>query len=113
MEATTLQGASAALSSLGGPRGSEARMNPEEMTIEQHLTVLYLLDIAQGEDIAGVDVDGFSGLPDGPLLLRLTQTQTSRQRRVGAPEHSAPRAASSKRNHHRLGPGDAVGPPAQ
>ena len=46
-------------------------MNPEEMTIEQHLTVLYLLDIAQGEDITGVDVDGFSGLPDGPLLLRL------------------------------------------
>ena len=80
MEATTLQGASAALSSLGGPRGSEARMNPEEMTIEQHLTVLFLLDIAQGEEIAAADVDGFSGLPDGPLLLRLAQTQTSRQR---------------------------------
>src|SRR4029078_3478545 len=62
-----------------GARG-EARMNPEEMTIEQHLTGLYLLDIAQGEDIAGVDVDEFSGLPHGALLLRLAQTQTSRQR---------------------------------
>ena len=55
-------------------------MNPEEMTIEQHLTVLYLLDIAQGEDISAVDVDGFSDLPEGAVLLRLTQTQTSGQR---------------------------------
>ena len=55
-------------------------MNPEEMTIEQHLTVLYLLDIAQGEDVSAVDVDGFSDLPEGAVLLRLTQTQTSGQR---------------------------------
>ena len=55
-------------------------MNPEEMTIEQHLTVLYLLDIAQGKDIAAVDVDGFSDLPEGAVLLRLTQMQTSGQR---------------------------------
>ena len=54
-------------------------MNPEEMTIEQHLTVLYLLDIAQGEDVAAVDVDAFSELPEGGVLLRLTQTQTSGQ----------------------------------
>ena len=82
MEATTFQGASAAplCRKSCGPRGSEARMNPEEMTIEQHLAVLYLLDIAQGEDIAAVEVDGLSGLADGPLLLRLAQTQTSRQR---------------------------------
>jgi len=40
-------------------------MNPDEMTIEQHLTVLYLLDVAQGEGVSAVDVDGFSDLPDG------------------------------------------------
>jgi hypothetical protein len=55
-------------------------MNPDEMTIEQHLTVLYLLDIAEGEEVSAVDVDGFSDLPDGAVLLRLTQTQTSGQR---------------------------------
>jgi len=41
--------------------------------------VLYLLDITAGEEVSAVDVDGFSDLPDGALLLRLTQTQTSRQ----------------------------------
>jgi hypothetical protein len=55
-------------------------MNPDELTIEQHLTVLYLLDIAEGENVSAVDVDGFSDLPDGAVLLRLTQTQTSGQR---------------------------------
>jgi hypothetical protein len=55
-------------------------MNLDGMTIEQHLSVLYLLDVTQGEGISEVEVDGFSGLPDGPLLLRLAQTQTSRQR---------------------------------
>jgi hypothetical protein len=55
-------------------------MNPEEMTVEQHLTVLYLLDIAEGEEVSAVDVDGFSDLPEGAVLLRLTQTQTSGQR---------------------------------
>ena len=54
-------------------------MNPEEMTVEQHLTVLYLLDIAQGEEVSAVDVDGFSDLPEGAVLLQLTQTQTSGQ----------------------------------
>src|SRR5580765_4582386 len=68
------------VASHAGREDTEARMHPEAMTIEQHLTVLYLLDIAQGEEIAAVDVDGFSGLPDGPLLLRLAQTHTSRQR---------------------------------
>ena len=34
-------------------------MNPEEMTVEQHLTVLYLLDIAEGVEVSAVDVDGF------------------------------------------------------
>ena len=55
-------------------------MKPEEMTVEQHLTVLYLLDIAEGEEVSAVDVDGFSDLPEGAVLLRLTQTQTSGQR---------------------------------
>ena len=55
-------------------------MNTDELTIEQHLTVVYLLDIAQGEDISAVEVDGFSDLPEGAILLRLTQTQTSGQR---------------------------------
>jgi len=55
-------------------------MNPEETTVEQHLTVLYLLDIAEGEEVSAVDVDGFSDLPEGGVLLRLTQTQTSGQR---------------------------------
>jgi hypothetical protein len=55
-------------------------MNPEEMTVEQHLTVLYLLDIAEGEEVSAVDVDGFSDRPEGAVLLRLTQTQTSGQR---------------------------------
>jgi hypothetical protein len=54
-------------------------MNPEEMTVEQHLTVLYLLDIAEGEEVSAVDVDGFSDLPEGAVLLRLTQTETSGQ----------------------------------
>jgi hypothetical protein len=52
-------------------------MNPEEMTVEQHLTVLYLLDMAEGEEVSAVDVDGFSDLPKGAVLLQLTQTQTS------------------------------------
>jgi hypothetical protein len=50
------------------------------MTVEQHLTVLYLLDIAEGEEVSAVDVDGFSDLPEGAVLVRLTQTQTSGQR---------------------------------
>ena len=55
-------------------------MNPDDMTIEQHLTVLYLLDVAQGEGISTVDVDGFSNLPEGAVLLRLTQTSDSEER---------------------------------
>ena len=55
-------------------------MNPDEMTMEQHLTVLYLLDVAQGEEISAVEVDGFSDLPDGADLLRLTQTDDSGER---------------------------------
>jgi hypothetical protein len=47
------------------------------MTIEQHLTVLYLLDVAQGEGISAVEVDGLSNLPEGAVLLRLTQTGDS------------------------------------
>ena len=54
-------------------------MNADQMTIEQHLTVLYLRDVAQGEDISAVEVDGFSNLPDGAALLRLTQTRNSGQ----------------------------------
>jgi hypothetical protein len=50
------------------------------MTIEQHLTVLYLLDVAEGEDVSAVEVDGFSYLPEGAVLLRLTQTETSGHR---------------------------------
>jgi hypothetical protein len=49
-------------------------MNPHEMTIEQHLTVMYVLDVAQGEGISTVEVDGFSNLPDGGVVMRLTQT---------------------------------------
>jgi len=48
--------------------------------MEQHLTVLYLLDVAQGEEISAVEVDGFSDLPDGADLLRLTQTDDSGER---------------------------------
>jgi hypothetical protein len=55
-------------------------LNPDEMTIEQHLTVMYLLDVAQGEDISAVDVDGFSKLPEGAVFLRLTQTRASGER---------------------------------
>jgi hypothetical protein len=49
-------------------------MNPHEMTIEQHLTVMYVLDVAQGEGISKVEVDGFSNLSDGGVVMRLTQT---------------------------------------
>ena len=49
-------------------------MNANEMTVEQHLTVLYLLDIAEGEDVSAVEAAGFSELPEGAVLLRLTQT---------------------------------------
>jgi hypothetical protein len=52
-------------------------MNADEMTIEQHLTVLYLLDIAMGENISAVEVNGFSDLPEGAVLLRSTQTLRS------------------------------------
>ena len=55
-------------------------MNPEEMTVEQHLSVLYLLDIAEGEEVSAVDVDGLGDLPEGAVLLQLTQTQTSGER---------------------------------
>src|SRR5215213_2133129 len=80
MGATSSQGCERR--SLAGASGGErnARMNPEETTVEQHLTVLYLLDIAEGEEVSAVDVDGFSDLPEGGVLLRLTQTQTSGQR---------------------------------
>jgi hypothetical protein len=50
------------------------------MTIEQHLTVMYLLDVAQGEGISTVDVDGFSKLPEDEVLLRLTQRGDSGER---------------------------------
>jgi hypothetical protein len=56
-------------------------MIPEGMAVEQHLTVLYLVDVAEGEKVLGVDVDSFSELPDGAVLLRLTQTDPSGQRR--------------------------------
>ena len=55
-------------------------MNAGEMTIEQHLTVLYLLDIAMGENISAVEVNGFSDLPEGAVLLRVSQTETSGKR---------------------------------
>jgi hypothetical protein len=54
-------------------------MNTDEMTVEQHLSVLYLLDIAEGEDVSAVEVDGFSELPEGAVLLRVTQTLRSGQ----------------------------------
>jgi hypothetical protein len=41
---------------------------------------MYLLDVAQGEGISTVDVDGFSNLPEGAVLLRLTQTGDSGER---------------------------------
>jgi hypothetical protein len=59
--------------------GNESAMNPDEMTIEQHLTVMYLLDVSQGENISAVDVDDFSELPEGAVLLRLAQTHNSEQ----------------------------------
>ena len=79
MGATSSQGCERR--SLAGASGGErkARMNPEEMTVEQHLTVLYLLDIAEGEGVTAVDVDGFSDLPEGAVLLQLTQIPTSGQ----------------------------------
>ena len=55
-------------------------MNAPEMTIEQHLTVLYALDIATGDDVSEVEVAGFDDLPEGSVLLRLTQTMRSGQR---------------------------------
>jgi hypothetical protein len=54
--------------------------NADEMTIEQHLTVLYLLDIAMGEAISTAEVVGFSDLPEGAVRLRLSQTETSGKR---------------------------------
>ena len=50
------------------------------MTIEQHLTMLYLLDVAEGEGVSAVEVESFSYLPEGAVLVRLTQTETSGQR---------------------------------
>src|SRR4029453_1827543 len=41
---------------------------------------MYLLDVAQGEGISTVDVDGLSDLPDGAALLRLPQTDDSGER---------------------------------
>ena len=55
-------------------------MNADEMAIEQHLTVLYLLDIAMGENISAVEVNGFSDLPEGAVLVRVSQTETSGKR---------------------------------
>jgi hypothetical protein len=55
-------------------------MNADELTIEQHLTILYLLDVATGENVSEVEVNGFSDLPEGAMLLRVSQTQTSGER---------------------------------
>ena len=54
-------------------------MNLDEMTIEQHLSVLYLLDVTHGEGISEVEVDGLSALPDGAAHLRVTQMRDSGQ----------------------------------
>jgi hypothetical protein len=59
-----------------------AATNADEMTIEQHLTVLYLLDIAMGEAISAVEVVGVSDLPEGAVLLQVRQTETSGKRGV-------------------------------
>jgi hypothetical protein len=63
-------------SSTSGEERASA-MNADEMTIEQHLTVLYLLDVAMGENISAVEVNGFSDLPEGAVLLRVRQTHSS------------------------------------
>ena len=75
-------------------------MNPDEMTIEQHITVLYLLDVAQGEGVSAVEVDGLSDLPDGAVFLRLTQTRNTGQRAQLAYE------IARDGSHRRLSPQD-------
>jgi hypothetical protein len=80
-------------------------MNADQMTIEQHLTVLYLVDVAQGEEISAVEVDGLSDLPDGAVLLRLTQTRNTGQRAQLAYE------IARDGSHTRLSPQEkTVGP---
>jgi hypothetical protein len=91
-------------------RGMRSAMNPDEMTVEQHLSVLYLLDIAQGGEVSAVDVDGFSELPEGAVLLRVTQADRPRVRprglcgpgRTGKRRRGHPRPAG--RTPDRQGP---------